>query len=154
MTHPKPVLDFIAATLGTDFTNKGEVIWAGNATGHNLDLCTRNHGREIIMDFRRWGTQGAQPRFQVGRVMQNAEKLVIRPQDHNPWRIEGIDHPDAVFIAAAYTNARAVVERLRALEDALAYARRFLKEADVDTAYIDATLAGMTAPAEAKPHAA
>lgn len=57
-------------------------------------------GYDAIMDFRRWGTQGAKVRFNVDGLMEGVDTLV--DVDHN-HEARSINHPDAVFIALART---------------------------------------------------
>lgn len=90
--------------------------WYGNLTGPYIHLESRASMRPIVMDFARWAWQSATPRFQEDGIMEPASKWFVRPQAHNPWMVTGVDHPDAVFIAAARTDVPALiaeVERLR-----------------------------------------
>lgn len=107
----------------------GPWIWAGVSTSQTIDLMRARGWGDTVMAFRRWGTQGAQPSFNIDGLLYAAAKgpggapLWITPQDHNPWMIRGIDHPDAIKIAAAPDDVAALlaeVDRLRAALAAIA----------------------------------
>lgn len=70
--------------------------WRGTASSHHIMLQAQISMRPVVMDFVRWGTQSARPVFVT-------DGLIVRPpwvlpEFWNPWKIEGIDHPDARFI--------------------------------------------------------
>jgi len=80
------------------------------------------------MGFQRWGTQSAQPVFNIDGLLYAVAKgkggrsLLVTPTTHHPWEVRGIDHPDAIAIAAAPTDVAvlvAEVRRLRAVVGAL-----------------------------------
>lgn len=104
--------------------------WFGNANSSHspsIYLATVNQGRRFIMMFARWGFKGAQPRFQTKGRMQDAKELLkfeVCPvvgidaarTDGRCYRydVDGIDHPDAEFIAACSTDTiLALVEVVR-----------------------------------------
>lgn len=93
----------------------GPWAWYGDLTSHRVYLATVKGGRRFVMDFRRWGFGGAQPRFQVGGIMRAAADLATREA---PYRgdIAEIDHPDARFIAAMNpTTVRALLDEVEGL---------------------------------------
>lgn len=78
--------------------------WTGNTSGHGLDLVTAAPGLRgyVVMGFRRWGMRGATPVFRDAQnLLCRAADWFVRPQEHNPWMVTGVDHPDARLIAAA-----------------------------------------------------
>lgn len=95
----------------------GPWAWFGDALTNWLYLATEHSGRRVVMDFARWGTRSAQPRFRSQRgIMVPANELVTfevggrgvvgvdaARNDESVYRftIDGIDHPDARLIAAA-----------------------------------------------------
>lgn len=103
---------------------RGPWTWYGNTmpTCPRYHLATDHSGRITVMDFVRAGTQGAQPRFQVGRCMQPAAELVRYDVDPavkgrtaakagtSVYRedFSDIDHPDARVIVAAPLMADAL----------------------------------------------
>jgi hypothetical protein len=79
--------------------------WFGNVETKEVYLATVNNGRRFVMQFGRWGMQGAQPTFQTraadgSGMMTAAAALATREV---PYRgdIARINHPDALLIAAA-----------------------------------------------------
>lgn len=99
--------------------------WFGNTDSRNIQLATKDRGRQFIMTFRRWGMQGAQPWFNTNMMMGPASDLAryeVCPDaqsrdDQRVYRADilGIKHPDAAFIAAApsiVTQLLGVVERV------------------------------------------
>lgn len=92
--------------------------WAGNADNHQLYLATwiKGAGRCQVMDFERWGMQGAIPRFldDESLMMQTAKNRLVfevarnqglpdgTPRSHpKVYRADVVDvmHPNAKFIA-------------------------------------------------------
>ncbi|ALG07643.1 hypothetical protein [Kibdelosporangium phytohabitans] len=45
----------------------GPWMWEGNTDTRHISLATKYWGRWVVMGFRRWGMQGAQPMFAQGR---------------------------------------------------------------------------------------
>jgi hypothetical protein len=95
---------------------RGPWAWRGNKDSKTIDLLSaRSAWGDVVLDFQRWGLQGARPCF-------NTDGLIVRPDwimgpPHHPWEIVGIDHPDAIAIAAAPADVAALlaeVDRLRA----------------------------------------
>jgi hypothetical protein len=111
----------------------GPWAWFGDLASHRIYLATVKGGRRFIMDFRRWGMSGAQPRFQVSGIMRAAKELATREA---PYRgdIAEIDHPDARFIAAMNpTTVRALLDEVEGLRARLdeAYPRALQAAAGV-----------------------
>lgn len=90
--------------------------WYGSTyQGCSIHLATLHSGRRFIMGFKRRGTQGAEPTFQVNNRMVPASELVLFDVDrtvkgatagkaaHSVYRYDfsEIDHPDARLIAAS-----------------------------------------------------
>ncbi len=95
--------------------------WYGRKDQHRIFLATPKRGITVVMDFTRWGTQGAQPRFHseepLGILRPVAELLdPDQNRDSNPIII--VNHPDARLIAAApdlYDACREVMDMLGAI---------------------------------------
>lgn len=95
----------------------GPWAWFGDAATGRLYLATEHSGRRVVMDFVRWGTRSAQPRFRSQRgIMVPANELVTfdvggrgvvgvdaARNDESVYRltIDGINHPDARLICGA-----------------------------------------------------
>lgn len=93
--------------------------WFGSLKMKEVYLATYERGRQIVMDFDRWGMGNAQPRFQVrfnvgGGVMCKladlseytgyGPKMEVEPDSKGRYyrtQFAGISHPDAEWIAAA-----------------------------------------------------
>ncbi|SDX52653.1 hypothetical protein SAMN05216215_10128 [Saccharopolyspora shandongensis] len=117
--------------------------WFGNTDVRHIYLSTKYWGRQIVMDFARWGMQSARPRFADGRtfshspqswhdfgssgLMADADQIArfeVAPNAHSRkdpavYRadISGIRNPDATFIEHSRADIDwlvAEVERLRA----------------------------------------
>ena len=90
--------------------------WRGNSDCKVLYLMSDTGRRPLVMDFVRWGTQGAQPRFQQDELMIRASELMSpRAQHHSTFDLD-VNHPDAEFIVAARNALQELldeVERLR-----------------------------------------
>ena len=95
---------------------KGPWAWFGNAASNHVYLATWHSGRRYVMDFKRWGMRGAQPRFQPDTGMKDAKDLLFfavgdksvvgveaAKKDTSVYRLDirGINAPDAHLIAAA-----------------------------------------------------
>ncbi len=104
----------IEAALAAGPTD-GPWAWFGEGKYNQLYLATVLNGRRYVMDFVRWGMKGAQPRFQINGLMEDAKDLfkfeVGNPSvtgvaqakaDSSVYRFDvaEIDHPDARWIAA------------------------------------------------------
>jgi hypothetical protein len=101
----------------------GPWAWFGNSQTRQIHLATPDRGRQYIMAFDRWGMGGAQPTFRRGGLMARASEIctyavgdgkavghAAAVGDESVYRydINGLDSPDAAFIAAA--NPATVLE--------------------------------------------
>lgn len=109
----------------------GRWFWTGNTAYQRIFLARRVAGLGLVsvMDFKRWGMQGAQPRFLTdGWLMRPANDLAVwevnrkatDPNDPSLYRhgIVGIRHPDATLMAEApgyVDDLLAEVDRLRGI---------------------------------------
>lgn len=89
----------------------GPWAWFGNVDTKTLYLATVHHGRRFVMQFGRYGMQGAKPVFQKDQRMVGADEMVVfevcreaeSRDDERVYRgdIVDIDHPDALLIKSA-----------------------------------------------------
>lgn len=111
--------------------------WRGNVDSHRVWLggWTKGLGGTSVMDFVRWGMQGAQPRFIDENFMMNRASTMpvfeVAPtaterSDCRVYRgdLIGIRHPDAVAIAAAPDDIAALLAEVDRLTEALQEAGR------------------------------
>ena len=109
--------------------------WFGNVRARSVYLATQFWGRHFVMQFARWGMNGAQPVFRSPLPPDDSERAEGRPApaimrtlselvdadngfltaDHN-GEIVAVGHPDAVFIAAARTDVPRLVAEIRRLK--------------------------------------
>jgi len=90
--------------------------WFGNLYAGSPILATRHNGRRYVMQFARFGFQGAQPRFQLNHRMVDGTELArfevgdrdvlglkAAKKSASVYRYDmiDIDHPDARLIAAS-----------------------------------------------------
>ncbi|MFJ4847599.1 hypothetical protein [Streptomyces sp. NPDC088733] len=135
-------------TTRTEAAYPGPWRWRGNTEARHMRLQSPHGGGMTVMDFDRWGMQGAQPRFAIDRMMHKAEELVTYEvhrldwvdKSEPPYRadIDGIDHPDAEFIAHAREDipfllgeldrTRAELARLRTFAEATELRHREIEE--------------------------
>lgn len=116
-------LDEIAARANAAYP--GPWRWRGNTEARHLRLQSPAHGGMTVMDFARYGMNGAQPRFAIDGIMHKAEELVeyeVAAWSKDIYRkdISGITHPDAEFIAHAREDVPALVAEVRRLRAQLA----------------------------------
>lgn len=91
--------------------------WRGNTEVRRLRLQTPHHGGLTVMDFTRWGMQGARPRFARDGIMHPADETVVYAvaawsKDIYRKDVVGIDHPDAQFMAHAREDVPALLAEL------------------------------------------
>ncbi|MGW1682474.1 hypothetical protein [Saccharopolyspora sp. NPDC002376] len=124
--------------------------WFGNTDVRHIYLSTKYWGRQIVMDFARWGMQSARPRFADGRtfsrspqswhdfgssgLMVDADQLArfeVAPNatsrtDRRVYRadISGIRNPDATFIEHSRADVDWLVAEVDRLRAAIAAVRR------------------------------
>jgi hypothetical protein len=93
----------------------GPWAWVGNTDVHDIYLGTIQRGRRVVMGFRRWGMQRAQPTFSSApeglALLVRASEIPVfevapaatERTDPKVYRadLRGLRNPDAVFIAAA-----------------------------------------------------
>jgi hypothetical protein len=82
--------------------------WEVNAKSRHVNLCGgKNPFDLIVVDFVRWGMNGAAPRFRTGGDNLNVMKPVtdfaipVAGREHHAKWFQDISHPDARLIAAA-----------------------------------------------------
>lgn len=92
--------------------------WGWEANTHTHSIRLRNIRSDTILDFVRWGMNGAQPRLNIDGVMREMVPLMQTPQPHNAWRKVAPDHPDAAFIANSREDVPWLIRRVEALEEA------------------------------------
>jgi len=104
--------------------------WDVNSKCHIAKLLTTHSGRYYVMEFVRWGPQGAAPTFQVydryegdvrdrgSQGMVRADKLLksMPGREHHVGYDDYIDHPDAELIAHAYQDIQELLEYIDKLE--------------------------------------
>ena len=92
--------------------------WQVNKTYKQVTLIGHRNGcRELVMDFTRWGMNGAKPRFNRSGLMHPADGLcgIIEGREHHASWCQTINHPDARLIAAAPDMLDALVVAYRAI---------------------------------------
>ena len=107
--------------------------WRGNTEARHLRLQTPDRGGLTVMDFDRWGMQGARPRFARDYVMHPADEMVtyeVAAWSTHIYRkdVVGIEHPDAEFIAKARTDVPQLLDEVDRLAGALAEAEARVAE--------------------------
>jgi hypothetical protein len=95
--------------------------WFGNTDVHHVYLATQRWGRHIVMDFRRWGMQRAQPEF------WNRE---------NPEAIKEHLGPDSRHVTAAEAAIYEVAPHARSADDPRVYRRDLIGIRNPDAQFI------------------
>lgn len=114
--------DIEAIRRRADAASPAPWAWRGNVDGKHFRLAAKvRRGEATVMDFVRYGMQGAAPRFNVSNLMDRADTLAVfavcpEAKDRSDPRVYrgdilGFRHPDAEFIAHARQD----------IEDLLAY---------------------------------
>ena len=95
----------------------GPWVWKINEVSKFISLVSLAQMKPIVMDFMRYGTQSAQPRFNVDMLMEKASDLsqTIKGQEHNANWNKTISHPDARLIAAAPEMLEILIRILEAV---------------------------------------
>jgi len=81
--------------------------WELNLKGKSIQLCGGKPQYDLtVMDFTRWGMNGARPRvldFSDMMLLREAEefRVFIPGREHHASWFQGINHPDMNLIAAA-----------------------------------------------------
>lgn len=126
---PREALD--AATTATldairarwEAARPGPWMWKGNLSAQSICLMSRRGWGDTVMDFRRWGMSGAQPAFNIDGLLYRAfqgkdgKSLMVAPESWNAWNIRGIDHPDAIAIAAAPQDVQTLLDIIDTLRE-------------------------------------
>lgn len=117
--------DLEAIKARRDAATPGPWYWGGNVTvPGNIDLRARVSNTPIVMDFRRWGTQGAEPCFwkrapgkdpAFAGEFQRARDIAVREV---PYRgdVVRLDNADAEFIAHSRADIDALIEQVETLQ--------------------------------------
>ena len=78
--------------------------WEVNHKYKQVSLCGEHNFDLEVMDFRRWGMQGAQPMFRDDdRILHGVDvfSAAVPGREHHAEWFQTLDHPDARLIAAA-----------------------------------------------------
>lgn len=78
--------------------------WEVNHKYKQVSLCGERNFDLKVMDFRRWGMQGGQPRFRDDKHLLwgvNEFSAAVPGREHHAEWFQTLDHPDARLIAAA-----------------------------------------------------
>ncbi|WP_063748905.1 hypothetical protein [Streptomyces sp. NRRL B-24484] len=97
-TEPMTPERFAEIQAREEAATPGPWRWRGDTAARHLRLQTPHRGGLTIMDFIRWGMNGARPRFARGGLMYPADEMATYDYRKN---VVGIDNPDAAFIAHA-----------------------------------------------------
>lgn len=115
----------------------GPWAWFGNTDSHSIYLATPDRGRRMVMGFRRWGMQGAQPDFCTAptglALLVPASEIPIyevapkatKRTDPGVYRadLQGLRNGDAEFIAASRADVEFlldIIDQLSAMKQAAA----------------------------------
>lgn len=96
----------------------GEWAWQVNKTSRSIEL--RANGNRIVMDFARWGMNGAQPRLRHlggADLMVDAKAFAVDVpgrEHHRTW-FQTLCHPDAALICAARNELPTLLDENEAL---------------------------------------
>jgi hypothetical protein len=102
--------------------------WEWDVIDAHKCICLES-ARWKVMDFARYGMNGAAPRFLVDGFMRRADELLksLPGKEHHRGFDNYIDHPDAAFIA----RSRTLIPKLvAALEEAITRAEKAESERD------------------------
>ena len=78
--------------------------WEVNHKYKQVSLCGERNFDLEVMDFRRWGMQGAQPMFRDDdQILHGVDvfSAAVPGREHHAEWFQTLDHPDARLIAAA-----------------------------------------------------
>jgi len=103
--------------------------WDVNSVSKIVHLRTVHSGRYYVMGFKRFGTKGAAPTFQVyekheGPLQERGSKGMFRADDlaksypgkeHHEGYDDYIDHPDAEFIAHSKQDVASLIAEVKRL---------------------------------------
>lgn len=93
--------------------------WYWDVIDAHKCICLES-ARWKVMDFARYGMNGAAPRFLVDGIMERADNLLksIPGKEHHRGFDNYIDHPDAEFIAKSREIIPALLDELEAAQNA------------------------------------
>jgi len=125
MTHEE--LEAIEARCNA--ATPGPWEWDVNSVSKIVHLRTVHSGRYYVMGFKRFGTKGAAPTFQVyekheGPLHERGSKGMFRADDlaksypgkeHHEGYDDYIDHPDAEFIAHSKQDVASLIAEVKRL---------------------------------------
>ena len=99
-----------------DKATPGEWFW--DVINAHKDIALESR-RYKVMDFVRYGTQSASPRFRVNGIMERADTLSVSipGMEHHRGFDDYINHPDADFIAHSRTDVPALLAEIERLKD-------------------------------------
>ncbi|MFJ8110454.1 hypothetical protein [Streptomyces sp. NPDC096132] len=119
--------------------------WRGNTEARHFRLQSPTNGGMTVMDFVRYGMNGAQPRFAIDGIMHKAEELVeyeVAAWSKDIYRkdVSGIGHPDAQFIAHAREDVPALLAEIHRLKEQRKFLLAQLAKRDAETGRGDKAL--------------
>ena len=93
--------------------------WYWDVIDAHKCICLES-ARWKVMDFARYGMNGAAPRFLVDGIMERADGLLksLPGKEHHRGFDNYIDHPDATFIAQSREIIPALLDELEAAQNA------------------------------------
>ncbi|QQT43318.1 Uncharacterised protein [Sphingobacterium multivorum] len=118
--------------------------WEFNERSKSIQICGGVPKYDlIVMDFVRYGMNGAQPRFNVShengmQIMENANTMgsVIKGREHHQSWFKSISHPDALLMVKA-------PEMLEMLKEANKVIEWYMENANPDNNHTDFFNIGM-----------
>jgi len=101
--------------------------WEGNSDVNKWYLVSVKRMKELVMDFARWGTRGAQPRFNVDGIMQKASNFIkLREEHHKSFNLD-LNHPIAQLIVESINNIEELLDYVDCLEKEITRYKSALK---------------------------
>lgn len=127
MTNPQPLTSEEIAALEEmeKKATKGPWSWNLSLKSKRIMLESATRGYETVMDFTRWGMNGARPRFRRSldsdgkcAIMIEGEEFaaIVPGREHHAGWFQTLDHPDANLIAALRNAFPRLIATIRALE--------------------------------------
>lgn len=114
--------DLVAIEARAQAATPGPWRWNLNLKSKCVTLEALITGYEVVMDFVRWGMNGAKVRFQKDGLMKDAESFaqVAPGRSHHAGWYQTLSHPDAVFIEKARQDIPVLLFEVRRLKERLA----------------------------------
>lgn len=112
-----PVTDEQLAEAQRLYEATSQGVWSWNINLKTKQVRLESDGaRQIVMDFARWGSGGAKPRFNLNGIMEGAEMFaqVVEGREHHSSWYQTLRHPDTDWIAAAHNLWPKIVARVQA----------------------------------------